>query len=110
MTVNYTTLHRFYNENDIPAFGCGKRSVIALPPGRKYVILIDWTTLDTAKVTLELWKRLKPESFEARTKAVIMAMRERMPYKFPPTEDGKPGKPTQTIKYTLQYLKGKTDE
>ena len=41
-------LYRVYNSGEIPSLAHGWRSVIAVPPGRKWLTLIDWTTLETA--------------------------------------------------------------
>ena len=41
-------LYRVYNSGEIPPLAHGWRSVIALRPGRRWITLIDWTTLETA--------------------------------------------------------------
>lgn len=108
MTVRKATLYRFYNEatmGSLKNLGCGYRTVICLPPGRKWVSLVDWTTLDVATITIQEWARMKPTPVEYRAGRVLSAMKERIPYKFGPTEDGKPGKPTGTIKEAMALLK-----
>ncbi len=52
--------YHIYNDGIIPQLACGHRSVLALKPGRKWIVLCDWTTLETAKVPLETWKRMRP--------------------------------------------------
>ena len=39
-------LTRVYNQGDLGNLACGWRSLIALPPGRKWITLLDWTTLE----------------------------------------------------------------
>ena len=39
-------IYRVYNQGEIPSLAHGWRSVIALTPGRKWVTVIDWTTLE----------------------------------------------------------------
>ncbi len=41
-------LYRVYNQGEIPSLAHGWRSVITLTPGRKWVTVIDWTTLEIA--------------------------------------------------------------
>jgi hypothetical protein len=35
------SLYRIFNEDEIPSFGTGWRSVIALAPGRKWITILD---------------------------------------------------------------------
>jgi hypothetical protein len=74
------TLYRFYNETDIPQFGCGWRSVIALPAGRKWIRLIDWSTCDVARVSLADWHSIKPELVQYRAARVLAALKTRLRY------------------------------
>ena len=99
--MKHAILYRFFNENDIPQFGTGFRTVIALEPGRKWITLVDWTTLDTAKILISQWERLKPQTVQYRLSLVLNTMKERVPYKF---EDGKP---VGTIREALAFLKGR---
>lgn len=94
------TLYNFYNEADIPQFGCGRRSAIALPAGRKWITIVDPFTLDVAHVPLTTWQRMKAEPVEARRHVVVDAMKNRMSYFR--TADGK-STVTNAIKeaYTL---------
>jgi hypothetical protein len=55
-----SSLYRIFNQGEIASLADGWRSVIALPPGRKWVTVVDWTTLDTARLPLDLWQRLRP--------------------------------------------------
>ena len=54
------SLYRIFNQGEIAGFGDGWRSVIALAPGRKWITVVDWTTLDAARLPLDLWQRLHP--------------------------------------------------
>jgi hypothetical protein len=77
-TIRKLVLYRFFNENDVPKFGCGWRNVIALPGGRKWQTLVDWTTLDVAHLTLKDWGRLRAEPVITRAAPVERAMRARI--------------------------------
>jgi hypothetical protein len=57
---NAFPVYRLFNQGDIPALPDGWRSVIALPPGRKWITIIDWTTLETARLNIATWHRLRP--------------------------------------------------
>lgn len=108
MSIRRTTLFRFYNEatmGSLKNLGCGYRTVVVLPPGRKWVTLLDWTTLDVATISVQEWARMKPEPVEYRVSRVLATIKERIHYKFQPTEDGKPGKPTSIIKQAMTLLK-----
>lgn len=54
------SLYRIFNQGEVPNLGTGWRSVVALTPGRKWITILDWTTLDTARLPLDLWRRLDP--------------------------------------------------
>jgi hypothetical protein len=54
------TVYRVFNEGEIANLAHGWRSVIALAPGRKWITVVDWATFDTARVSLDLWQRLRP--------------------------------------------------
>ena len=61
------SLYRIYNQGEIARFagacpgeGRGWRSVIALAFGRKWITLLGWTTLETARPPLDLRRRLQP--------------------------------------------------
>jgi hypothetical protein len=53
-------LYRIFNQGEIASLGAGWRSVIALKPGRKWVTVVDWTTLEAARLPLDLWQRMRP--------------------------------------------------
>jgi len=94
-----TMLYRVYNQGDIPSLAHGWRSVIALPPGRKWVTLIDWTTLETARIDLASWASLKPEAdHRISRRKVRIHMRQRRHYVTA----------TQAIKEALSLLKDDT--
>jgi hypothetical protein len=44
----------------IPHLAHGWRSVTALPPGRKRLTRMDWTTLETCRMDSVLWQKLEP--------------------------------------------------
>lgn len=74
-------LYRLFNQGDIPALADGWRSVIALPPGRRWITVIDWTTLETARLELADWHRLKPQPHTGlRLRYVRAAIRRRLNY------------------------------
>jgi hypothetical protein len=54
------SIYRLFNQGEIASLSDGWRSVIALPPGRKWITVLDWTTLETARLPLDLWQRLDP--------------------------------------------------
>ena len=74
-------LYRVYNAGEIPCLAHGWRSVIALHPGRKRLTLIDWTTLETARMEIALWDSLKPlPDAGINRRKVRAAMRRRLKY------------------------------
>lgn len=52
------TVHRIYNAGQVRGFGCGWRQVAAFPPGRKYVVLVEWATCTSAKVPVPVWRMI----------------------------------------------------
>ena len=77
-------LYRVYNQGEIPALAHGWRSIIALTPGRKWITLLDWTTLETARLEIALWQRLKPQPDDRlNPRQVRAAMRRRLRYVTP---------------------------
>ena len=54
------SIYRIFNQGEIASLAHGWRSVIALAPGRKWITVLDWTTLETARLPLDLWQRLDP--------------------------------------------------
>jgi hypothetical protein len=92
-------IYRVFNQGDIPALADGWRSVIALHLGRKWVTLIDWTTLDTARVEIAVWEALKPVADKGINRRKVRgAMRQRL--KYTPS--------TRTIAEAMRLLKDKT--
>lgn len=74
-------LYRVFNQGEIPILGHGWRSIIALTPGRKWVTLIDWTTLETARIELALWENLHPvKATGLNRRKVRSLMRRRLAY------------------------------
>ncbi len=74
-------LYRIFNQGEIASLGAGWRSVIALAPGRKWITVVDWTTLETARLPLDLWQRLgaRPtSSYSARR--IRAAIKARLRY------------------------------
>jgi hypothetical protein len=55
------SLHRIFNQGEIASLAHGWRSVIALDPGRKWITIVDFATLETARLPLDLWQRLQPQ-------------------------------------------------
>jgi hypothetical protein len=77
-------LYRVYNQGEIPSLAHGWRSVIALTPGRKWITLIDWTTLETARLEITVWQRLKPRPHDGlNPRNMRAAMRRRLRYVTP---------------------------
>jgi hypothetical protein len=59
----------------------GWRSVIALTPGRKWVTVIDWTTLETTRMEIAAWEMLQPlEAAGLNRRKVRATMRRRLKY------------------------------
>jgi hypothetical protein len=91
-------LYRVYNQGEIPTLAHGWRSVILLTPGRKWVTVIDWTTLETTRLEITVWESLRPlEAAGLNRRKVYAAMRSRLKYVTA----------TQAIKQALDLLKGR---
>jgi hypothetical protein len=89
-------LYRVYNQGEIASLAHGWRSIIILTPGRKWVTVIDWTTLETARLDIAAWQRLKPQPHDRlNPRKVGAAMRRRLKYTAP----------TQAIREALRLLK-----
>jgi hypothetical protein len=89
-------LYRVYNQGEIPRLAHGRRSVIVLTPGRKWVTVIDWTTLETARIEVAAWESLQPlEAAGLNRRKVYAAMRRRLKY----------ATATQAIKQALRLLR-----
>jgi hypothetical protein len=92
-------LFRVYNAGEIPVLAHGWRSVIAMHPGRKWLTLIDWATLETARVEIAAWDKLKPEPDSTMNRRKVRAvMRHRLKY----------AATTQAISDAIRLLNGKT--
>lgn len=77
-------LYRVYNQGEIPSLAHGWRSIIALTPGRKWLTVIDWTTLDTARLEIAVWERLKPQLHDRLNLRTVRAvMRHHLCYVTP---------------------------
>ncbi|HEY7330697.1 MAG TPA: hypothetical protein VH592_23860 [Gemmataceae bacterium] len=88
-------LYRVYNQGEIPSLAHGWRSVIVLTPGRKWVTVIDWTTLETARIEIVAWQKLKPQLHDRLNPRKVRAvMRRRLRY----------GTPTEAIRQALRLL------
>jgi hypothetical protein len=88
-------LYRVYNQGEIPSLAHGWRSVIALTPGRKWITLLDWTTLETARLEIAAWATLKPQPHDGlNRRKVRAAMRRRLRYVTP----------TEAIREALRLL------
>jgi hypothetical protein len=74
-------LYRVYNQGEILSLAHGWRSIIALTPGRKWLSLLDWTTLETARVEIATWRRLKPQPHNGlNPRKVRAAMHRRLKF------------------------------
>jgi hypothetical protein len=90
---------RVYNQGEIPSLAHGWRSVIALTPGWRWVTLIDWTTLETARLEVAAWETLKPQPDNSlNPRKVRAAMRRRLHYVTP----------TEAIRKALRLLQETT--
>jgi len=79
--VTAPVLTRVYNADDLGNLACGWRSLIALPAGRKWITVLDWTTLETARVPLVLWNKIpKIEDRNFSRRRVTGYMRARVKY------------------------------
>jgi hypothetical protein len=77
-------LYRVFNQGEIPSLAHGRRSIIALTPGRKWITVIDWATLETARLEITAWQRLKPQPDGGlNPRKVRAAMRRRLKYVTP---------------------------
>jgi len=45
-----SSLYRIFNRGEIAGLAAGWRSVIALKPGRRWVTILDWTTLESTRL------------------------------------------------------------
>lgn len=73
------TLYSVFNSGQLPHLAHGYRSFIAME-GRKWVTVVDWTTLESCKVTKDVWHRSKPEPVDYRASRILRAMRARLKY------------------------------
>jgi hypothetical protein len=91
--------YHVYNTGEIPTLAHGWRSVIAIRPGRKWLTLIDWATLATARVEIAAWEKLKPVPDSSINRRKVRAvMRHRLKY----------SASTQTISDAIRLLNVKT--
>ena len=89
-------IYRIYNQGEIPSLAHGWRSVVALTPGRKWLTVIDWTTLEAARLDIATWERLKPQAAAGTNRRKVgRLMRRRLQYVTP----------TNAIKEALRLLK-----
>jgi hypothetical protein len=91
-------IYRVYNQGEIPPLAHGWRSLIALTPGRKWVTVLDGTTLETARMEIAAWQRLKPQPDDRlNPRKVRAALRRRRRY----------GTPTRAVREALARLRGR---
>jgi hypothetical protein len=89
-------LYRVYNSGEIVSLAHGWRSVIALEPGRRWITLVDWATLETARMEIAAWNSLKPQPHtRVNRRKVLATMRRRLKYA---TE-------TQAVREAIRLLK-----
>lgn len=87
--------YKVYNQGELSGLAHGWRSVLALEPGRKWITVIDWSTLEVARVALSVWQGMRPEladNFSPRRVKAIMKRRLRYVT------------PTQAIKEAMKKL------
>ena len=88
-------LYLVFNQGEIPSLAHGWRSVIALTPGRKWITVIDWTTLETARIGIAAWQKLEPQLHDRlNPRKVHAVMRRRLRYVAP----------TEAIRQALRLL------
>ena len=75
------TTHHVYNTGQLPHIAHGHRSLLVVETGRKWVTLLDWTTLEACKVELAVWERMKPEQRNGTARTVRRAMRNMLHYR-----------------------------
>lgn len=71
---------RLFNAGQIPALASGYRSLI-VKEGRTKAQLLDWTTLETAKIDLRELKRMKPEPARYDWRRVKRCIKARLRYR-----------------------------
>jgi hypothetical protein len=73
--------YRVFNQGEIPSLAHGWRSVIVLTPGRKWLTVIDWTTLETARMQISGWQNLRPhDAGHLNRRKVRAVIRHRLKY------------------------------
>jgi hypothetical protein len=88
-------LYRVFNQGELAGLAHGWRCVIALKPGRKWLTVIDWTTLETARLEIAAWERLYPHDARGMNLRKVRAvMRQRLKYVTP----------TKSIKAAMKLL------
>lgn len=81
-------LVRIYNQGEIPQLAHGWRAVIALP-ARKWVTVIDWTTLESATLSLPAWRTMRPLPADGLMPRQVQAvMHRRLRFLPAPTKAG----------------------
>ena len=98
------SVYRIYNQGEIARFAgacpgpraAGWRSVIALASGRAWITILGWTTRDTARLPLDLRRRLQP-----RRAAGYSRRRRRAAIRARPSHVGK----ARTIRAAVASLK-----
>jgi hypothetical protein len=92
-------LFRIYNQGEISSLAHGWRPVIALTPGRKWITILDWTTLETASLEIALWQKLRPQPADQLNPRKVRAiMRRRLKYVTP----------TESIQEAFRLLQERT--
>lgn len=84
-----TATYSIYNQGEtreLAKLGMGRRTVIALPPGRVWITIINWATLDVAHLRILQWESLLPKAVETDKVVMLRAMKERLRY-VQPTKD-----------------------
>ena len=86
--------HRAYNTGQLSHIAHGWRSLLVVETGRKWVTLLDWCTLETCKVELSIWARMKPQVEETNVRRVHRAIKNMLRFR----------EKTATVKAALRLI------
>lgn len=75
-------IYNVFNQGEIPHIGHGQRSLLALPPGRKWIVVIDWSNphLEHAKIAIKAWEGLRPTPQDFSKRFVRSVMKNNLQY------------------------------
>lgn len=69
------TVHRIFNENELTHIGTGWRIVLVVREGRKYVTVLDWTTMDYDRIEKDEWNDIRMDVLQYPRSHVIAQMK-----------------------------------